>query len=311
MQYQTFLIQLQELLNTHFKEQAVISLLPILKNNTTYFDALCINFPKENISPILYVKSYYEKYQAGQSLESILEEIILLCSDYHETPPTALSCLLQFNQFPYAKFRIAYKLINTDMNQSLLKQVPHISFLDLSIVFYLYLDTKDTLPMTALIDNTQQALWNCSTKELYTLAQQNTPRLLPPTFSRLHAILNHLLQSNDLEDFNIPLPSPESALQSPIYILTNYQTYYGASCILYPNILKKFADAVEKDLILIPSSIHEFLILPFEETIPFFEFNDMVASINQSSVSVEDRLSDHIYYYSRETESISIPASTI
>ena len=46
--------------------------------------------------------------------------------------------------------------------------------------------------------------------------------------------------------------------------LTNTEKLYGASAILYPNILSYFAKRLKADLYLLPSSIHEVLLLEKE-----------------------------------------------
>ena len=74
--------------------------------------------------------------------------------------------------------------------------------------------------------------------------------------------------------------------------------------MLYPNILKNFAEQLDRDLVILPSSIHEVLLLPYDESILFRELSDMVSNINQNEVAVEDRLSNHVYFYSRTADEI-------
>ncbi|MDO4295666.1 MAG: DUF5688 family protein [bacterium] len=299
MQYQTFLTQLQFQLADCFKKHAKISFFSVPKNNGTSLDAFCITPEGKSISPTLYVQDYYRKYQSGESMQHILDEIYALFVDYQslELPP-----FHQYGDFSYAKSHIAYKLVHTEMNRKLLSQIPHLPFLDLSIVFFLHLERKGQLPMTSLIYHRHLEAWNCSLEELWKLASENTPRLFPPTIGRLDAILNELLKSQS-PSFSLLLP-----MRTPIYILSNCLSLYGACCILYPNILHTFANSLNRNLILIPSSIHEFLLLPEEEALPLSELNDMVNSVNHSSVLLEERLSDHVYYYSKEKRQLTIPS---
>lgn len=55
-----------------------------------------------------------------------------------------------------------------------------------------------------------------------------------------------------------PADSMEEESETPLYVLTNKARLYGASCILYPNLLDSIADKLTCDFYLIPSSIHEF-----------------------------------------------------
>ena len=59
-------------------------------------------------------------------------------------------------------------------------------------------------------------------------------------------------------DFQETRPKPETP--APFYVLSNRSGINGAACILYEDVLKNFADGVEKNLIILPSSIHEVLL---------------------------------------------------
>jgi len=93
---------------------------------------------------------------------------------------------------------------------------------------------------------------------------------------------------------------------SPLYVQTNSMGICGACTILYPNQLKNFADTVNADLVILPSSIHEVLLIPYEAKLSFPELTNMVTHINRAEVSVEDRLSDQVYLYSRELDTVII-----
>lgn len=80
--------------------------------------------------------------------------------------------------------------------------------------------------------------------------------------------------------------------------------------MLYPRALKEFAESLGEDLIVLPSSIHEVLLTPSSVSLPPEELNEMVQAIHQSDVPAEDRLSDHIYYFSRIQGCLYLPPSS-
>ena len=80
--------------------------------------------------------------------------------------------------------------------------------------------------------------------------------------------------------------------------------------MLYPHVLKDFAESLGEDLIVLPSSIHEVLLTPCNVSLPLDELNGMVQAINQSDVPAEDRLSDHIYYFSRIQGCLYLPPNS-
>ena len=95
-----------------------------------------------------------------------------------------------------------------------------------------------------------------------------------------------------------PADSMEEESETPLYVLTNKARLYGASCILYPNLLDSIADKLTCDFYLIPSSIHEFLILPVLPGTCIQDLNAMIHEVNSTQVEEEEILSDHAYFYS-------------
>ena len=90
------------------------------------------------------------------------------------------------------------------------------------------------------------------------------------------------------------------------YMITNKASIKGASCILYPNALQTFADKIEDDIIVLPSSIHECLLLAKKDIDNVEGLSQMVTSINAKTVSLEDRLSNQVYLFRRSTGKLEI-----
>lgn len=86
-------------------------------------------------------------------------------------------------------------------------------------------------------------------------------------------------------------------------ILTNEDTFHGASIIFNKEYLEKIAEMYEDDLIIMPSSIHEILASP-SGIITLEEATCLVQSVNMTEVKEEERLSNHAYYYRRATKEI-------
>lgn len=99
-----------------------------------------------------------------------------------------------------------------------------------------------------------------------------------------------------------PLPDP-----LPLYALINRPMMYAAAGILNKEIFARFAEKMGADLFILPSSIHELLLIPGQGNVSTVELDLIVMAVNRTQVLSEERLADHVYYYSRETGEISIP----
>lgn len=303
MVYEIFQTKITNSLQSHLGSDYELLLQKVPKNNGTLLDGLCITRKEQKVSPTIYLNSYYERYLEGIPFHSIVKEILQIYQN--NTPVTDLDFSV-LNDFSRLREKVVCKLIHTASNKELLNTIPSVPYLDLSIVFYLYLDKTDSGQMTALIHNDHMKAWSTDTEELYRLALVNTPKLLPAQLRSMTAVMKAIARehmgSEYREEFIDDLLSASTV--SPLYVLTNSSGICGACTILYPNQLKNFADMVEKDLVILPSSIHEVLLIPYNDTISFKELADMVSHINRSEVPVEDRLSDQVYLYSRGRDTV-------
>ncbi|MBQ1392808.1 MAG: hypothetical protein IIY81_04590 [Lachnospiraceae bacterium] len=94
--------------------------------------------------------------------------------------------------------------------------------------------------------------------------------------------------------------------QISMYVLTNRQRMNGAACLLYDHIIEDFAKEMQKDLYILPSSIHEVILIPAINGMSREELTEMVKEVNKDEVDDIDVLSDHTYYFSREEGKIII-----
>ena len=98
--------------------------------------------------------------------------------------------------------------------------------------------------------------------------------------------------------------------ETDMYVISDRNRFYGATMILYPEILRELADKLKSNLILLPSSIHEWIALngnnySIAKNNPD-SFRNMVRSVNNTALESSEKLSDQVYYYDRSTGEMSI-----
>ena len=94
-----------------------------------------------------------------------------------------------------------------------------------------------------------------------------------------------------------------------MYAMSNKSSFNGAATILYKDALKTFAEEKEHDVFVIPSSVHEVILVPDDGTIPAGYIQRIIAEVNQTQLSPSEILSDQLLYYSRKDDCISICAT--
>ena len=93
-------------------------------------------------------------------------------------------------------------------------------------------------------------------------------------------------------------------MKMPMYVLTNQQKLYGAACMLYPGVLKAFSEENGQDFYVLPSSVHEVILIPAEPGTNEALLREIVTEINRTQVAKDEVLADSIYYYSRNRDQI-------
>lgn len=267
-------------------------------NNAAQTLKLLVTEAGRHASPAITLNGYYENADV-EDMEAYLEktagEIAKACRQQEPMETWAEEYARSIGDFSAVRDNIKFRLIHTEMNRELLETVPHIPFLDLSMVFYLS-EELDKGVCSVLVHNELAAGWGVTPEELYDLAMENTPRLLPPVLSELKLRIIpmglHAKRVGKLEE-------------GVLYPASNHTGFYGAAVLAYPDFLRQYAKASGKNIIVIPSSVHEVLIKTEEEYDDRKKLSECVKEINTASVPREEWLSDHIYVYEYETDRLT------
>ncbi|MCI9665308.1 MAG: hypothetical protein HFI46_15865 [Lachnospiraceae bacterium] len=201
-----------------------------------------------------------------------------------------------------AKGRIHAKLVNREMNRELLKKVPYREFLDLAVIYYVTVDgISEGVNGAFTVSDRNMEIWGKDENTLYRSAVSNMRLDGKPVFEDMEEIIRSIMPE-EIPDLAVGIPKFRS------YVLTNPKKVFGAVELLDGNTLKEIGDELGGDFIVLPSSLHESIILPADGSVSYQELADMVTDINVNVVSVEERLSDHVYLYEREEGVLKIAA---
>lgn len=198
-------------------------------------------------------------------------------------------------EFPMKKNYIRYQIINYDRHRELLKRIPHIPYLDLAIVFYSRIPEEEKHPYGFLTWKGMKKL-GVSLEELEELAAQETPKEMPPKLLGIEQLLEEVSEEEKMG----------LTPKLPMYVLTNEQHIFGAACILYPGLLEGIAAAFSSDFYILPSSVHECILIPETADTSREELAKIVKEINEKQVPPEEILSDRVYVYRRIGDRITM-----
>lgn len=291
MTFEMFQVYIKEHILEGWKEEAEVDVTTVIKNNGIQLQGLYIKKKENQIAPTIYLDEYYEYYLKGENID----EIILRIREEYEWKISKVK-RYHFNlaKFEYVRDRIIYRLVNYEKNREILEECPYLKLYDLALTFRWVAHSDDIGISTALVTNQELEAWQISVNELLLAAKENTPRLFP-------------VQMIDMDEMiqktGIDISDEESAI--PMYIMTNIQEVNGASVLLYDNVLQAFAHKKQSDFYILPSSIHEVILVPFDRIDDPSELFSMVEDANKTVVELGDILSDSVYYYNRKKNQIN------
>lgn len=154
--------------------------------------------------------------------------------------------------------------------------------------------------------NVHMKLWGVSIEELYETAEVNTQRIEGSEIKNMMEIIGDIEEEENPEEFNRDSYMSKFSDNVPMYVLSNKNWIEGASCMLYPNLLRDFADRIGSSFYIIPSSIHELIIIPTENLDDRKMIEEMLKECNDTQINQEEILSYSLFWYSRENEKMSI-----
>lgn len=294
MELKTFATIVSDGIRKKLGEEFVISVITNLKNNSVELTGIMFKKIGERVSPTIYMEDVYEDYRnRKKTLGEVIDEMIIR---YENSKDKMLELGNIDLDFQTNKKKIIYRLVSRKKNRDLLEEVPYIPFLDMAITFHLVISINNRYVQSLKIGDDLQKKWNLSIEQLFKIAKENTERLFPVKVRELEEFLrdcNALKEGDDLTNDT----------KVDMIVVTNELGINGASVILYDGIVEKMAQKYDSDLYVIPSSVHEMIIVPAKEDTEemlYGVLRSMVKEINEQFVADEEILSNRVYKYLRD-----------
>lgn len=205
----------------------------------------------------------------------------------------------QKDEFRFSEDRVISTLLNRKRNEELLRSIPYTPIHDMAIIYRYLVEETENGVCTRIISNKMLGEFGIDKETLLSLAIENTARLYPIKVELLSDTIASLYSSDftSQEKELLPFLKIEKGQNDamPMYVLTNRTGILGATVITYPNLLSHLADKLQSSLIVIPSSVHEVLVIKAD--MPLDEATRMLREVNSSCVDEDEILSDTAIYF--------------
>jgi len=293
MSYEVFCNYMQEKLQQYYGVEANVKLQCVQKVNGVLLRGITVFKKNQNIMPTLYLETFYDEYEDGKPIYEVVQKFI----DEYEK-----ACIYEdfdisfYEEYEKVKPHLGFKIINYEMNWQLLQFVPHKCYLDFAIVCYCNIVDDRIGKGSILVRNEHLKMWEITEEVVLEDSMKNMQKMMPSDLLNMSEVLKELYDD----------PAGLIIAKLPMYVLTNKDRVYGAGCLLYEGVPEQIAKEVQDDFYLLPSSIHEFIILPKKYAADENYLSQMVDEINHEKLDREEILSNHAYLYSNLTKEVTL-----
>lgn len=234
-------------------------------------------------SPIINLDAFYEQL-ADRSLEATLEQMARVIT-MNVLDADDLTSLEDYEKI---KRQLFMRLSPVDGNDAIMNDSPHKVVGDILVTYHVYLPSEAGGFYSARVTNQLMGSFKITTNDLHRTAQKNTLKLFKPTVQSLVEVM-----TGEKED------------DPTFMVVSNEEGIFGANTLFCEGIMDGISNLVQGNYYAIPSSIHEWLVIP-SGRFTAFELKQMVESANHTVVRPEDILSYNVYHYDAETKVFAI-----
>ncbi|MBQ9030624.1 MAG: hypothetical protein IJ106_04115 [Parasporobacterium sp.] len=295
MNYEQFLEQMKEDLETRFAadlppeySDVRIGIRDVEKLQGESYRGLSFRSGDSPVEANLNLTGAFQAYEAGRPFEDILKEVeAQLMKVVDRTPQFNVG---ELSNYEAMKPKLMMEVIPQKGNEDRLENIPHQKVEDMALIYRLDMGESSGGKMSSVITNQQLEAFGITAKQLHQDALENAPVTHPASLRSMQEVMAEMMG----------MEPEEAMLGEPTMLVATVEGgFMGASVIQYPGFMEQAAEKVGGDFFVLPSSIHEVLIIPDDGKSDFHELEAMVQSINETQVAPAERLSDSVYHYDK------------
>lgn len=260
------------------------------KMNQSY-EAITITPEGSSIGMNLNLEVFAEAFESGVPFDEIVTQVTHKVEDHLADMPTFdVAALTDYEQM---KGSIAMEVVAADRNADLLAKVPHQEMEDMAVVYRFVVSSDETGRASMLVTNDLLDKMGVTPEQLHADALENAPELRPVVIKGMSEVMMDMMGEDAPEMFGID----EFPQDEMMYVATVPDKISGAGVIAYQEFMDQAAEKLGGDFYILPSSIHEILLVKDDGSVDFKDLKAMVEEVNATQVAPEEKLTDSVYHY--------------
>lgn len=260
------------------------------KMNQSY-EAITITPEGSNIGMNMNLEVFAEAYESGVPFDEIVEQVTNKVEAHLADMPTFdVQSLTDYEQM---KDKLAMEVVAADRNADLLAKVPHQEMEDMAVVYRFVMESDENGRASILVSNDLLDKMGVTPEQLHADALENAPELRPAVIKGMSEVMMDMMGEDAHEMFGIE----EFPQDEMMYVATVPDKISGAGVIAYQEFMDQAAEKLGGDFYILPSSIHEVLLVKDDGAVNFNDLKSMVEDVNATQVAPEEKLTDSVYHY--------------
>lgn len=293
MDYETFKQEMTEDLKQRLYERGIedveMSFHNVEKANQNY-ESLTVRQEGSNVGVNFNIENAFAEYEhTGDYVGVLAESTHAIMQGIENIPSVDTSELTNYEAM---KEKLSIEVISAETNAELFTKIPHESMEDMAVVYRFVLESNDAGRASILVTNDMIDHMGVTHEQLKADALENAPEIRPAVIQGMSEVMREMMGPEAFEMFGLPEEQEEM-----MYVATVPDKNSGAGVLAYQDFMDQAAEKLGGDFYILPSSIHEILLVPDNGDKAADDLRDMVREVNATQVSPEEKLTDNVYHY--------------
>ena len=299
MDYENFKEQFVEDVKEKLYEQGTevdITVNTVNKLNESY-EAMTVKPEGSNIGVNIGIDKFYGATQDDISYDDVVDKAVKAISDgFLNQPQIDVASLTDYDQM---KEKLVMEVVSAETNKEMLENVPHQNIEDMAVVYRFVLNSDDEGRASILATNQMIENMGVTPEQLHADALENAPRIKPAEIKGMGEVLAEMMGVEQAEMMGLYPVRPED---EQIFVASVPDKVHGAGVLAYQDFMDQAAERAGGDFYILPSSIHEILIVPDNGKMGLSDLENMVKEVNATQVAPADKLTDNVYHYDSQAK---------
>ena len=294
MNYENFKEQFVADVKDRLAEQGAdvkVSVNEVNKLNESY-EAITVTPEGSNIGVNMSLEKFYDAVQDGTPYDSVVDKAVdVINNGIDNRPEIDVAALTDYSQM---KEKLAMEVVSADANKEMLQNVPHQNMEDMAVVYRFVLNSDEDGRASILVTNQILDHMGVTPEQLHADALENAPQIKPAEIKGMSEVMAEMMGYDQAAMMGIVPVAPED---EQMFVATVPDKVHGAGVLAYQDFMDQAAERAGGDFFILPSSIHEVLIVPDNGKMDLKELENMVKEVNETQVAPADKLTDSVYHY--------------